>query len=88
MLTDLQDRLKEASPNNFDSINKGYFDTGCVVPLAKLESLWTSVRNIYNAAMKCEVSKKDENAWVRVVEKVLDTAILYSNLEMLEVNSM
>jgi hypothetical protein len=87
-LTGLQDRLKVVAPNEFDDIDKSCFDTSCTIATIKLDRLWESVRDIYRAAETCRRYQKDENAWVQVVRMVLDTAKHYSNLEMLEVNSM
>jgi hypothetical protein len=57
-------------------------------PPETLDYLWRRVENIYEIARACNDRKKDENAWSKVLEKVVSTALKLSNLWKLELNSV
>jgi len=57
-------------------------------PPATLDYLWRRVESIYKVAKACNNRKKDENAWSKVLEKVVSTALKLNNGQKLELNSV
>lgn len=57
-------------------------------PPMALDYMWRRAENIYKIAQTCNDRKKDENAWSKVLEKVVNTALKLSNAQKLELNSV
>ena len=57
-------------------------------PPEMLDYLWRRVENIYKIARACNDRKKDENAWSKILEKVVSTALKLSDTRKLELNSV
>ena len=55
---------------------------------ATLDYLWGRVESIYKVAKACNDRKEDQNAWLRVLEKVISIALKLNNGWKLELNSV
>jgi hypothetical protein len=55
---------------------------------ATLDYLWGRVESIYKVAKAYNDRKKDQNAWLSVLEKVISIALKLNNGQKLELNSV
>jgi len=81
----MQGRIRDADPDAFDDIPDFAFDNSCPDPSTNLELLWSSICDIYEAAQRCHDRRKDENAWARIIWKVLELGIQEAKSVRLEV---
>jgi hypothetical protein len=87
-LTVLQERLEAANRDAFENDVHEYMFYDDDTPPPTPDYLWRRVENIYKIARACNDRKKDENAWSKVLEKIVSTALKLSNTRKLELNSV
>ncbi|KAF2805242.1 uncharacterized protein BDZ99DRAFT_524951 [Mytilinidion resinicola] len=84
----LKNQLEEADRDAFENDVHEYMFYEDDTPPATLAYLWERVESIYKVAKACNDRKKDENAWSKVLEKVVSTALKLNNIRKLELNSV
>ncbi|MCJ1476734.1 hypothetical protein MMC13_005403 [Lambiella insularis] len=84
----LEDPLRKADPDGFDSLPQHVFDDTVVDFSGELEKLWEGIQDIYLEAERCHNLHKDENAWLEVVRAMFRISGMGTIKDMVEVISV
>ncbi|PVH67567.1 hypothetical protein DL98DRAFT_662577 [Cadophora sp. DSE1049] len=86
-LANLQTRLRASDPDQFQVLSHLFEDPTIVHPTSYTDSLWEVADKIYEARRRHD-NHLDENAWMKVVNNVLDSTELGGDTSMLRVHSI
>jgi len=81
-------RLRASDPDQFQVLSPLFEDPTILHPASYTDSLWEVADKIYNEARRCHDNHLDENAWMKVVNNVLDSTELGEDTSMLRVHSI
>ncbi|PBP16596.1 hypothetical protein BUE80_DR012672 [Diplocarpon rosae] len=84
----LQPRLRASDPDQFQVLSPLFEESTIPHPASYTDSLWEVADKIYNKARQCHDNHLDENAWMKVVNHVLDSTELGEDTSMLRVHSI